>query len=186
MDFLARLYEKFKEYDNNDNADEKKNNNRYGFFDTLIDLMISILKDEKSSKGLNAMECFSKSQEMLLRRPQSLKLYFETLNEFSEDVRKQIIQQEKCVLEYNMLISQPPKDWQKIWFDNIKKYDKIILYGKCQNKECSSHGPVIYDYYGYRKAISQSTDNRYSKTKCTQCNAENALHVYYSMDNFDI
>ena len=172
MDFLARLYEKFK---------------KYGLFDILVELVIlllkSPLKDEKSPKYPNVAEYISFAQSIILHKyPQSLKLYFQTLNDFPEDVRKLIIHQEKATFENEMLVHQPPKNWQRSWSENVNNYDKIVLVGMCQ--KCSISGPVTCSYYSYRKAMAISPSIDYSLMNCPKCNTKNAFHIYDSMDKF--
>jgi hypothetical protein len=172
MDFLAKLYEKFK---------------KHGLFDILIELVVlslkSSLEDEKSRRYQHVAEYFSFAQSIILHKyPQSFKLYFETLNDFPDHLRKLIIQQEKATFEYEMLVHQPPKNWQRVWSENVNNYDKIVLVGKCQ--KCSISGPVICTYYDYRKVMAISPNIDYSLMNCSKCNAKNTLHIYDSMDKF--
>jgi len=168
MDFLARIYDKFYEH---------------SLFDHLITLVILSIKNQKFP---NIAEYFSFTQSIILNK--SLDLYFEALKDFQTDVRRKIIEEEKYVFESTMWISQPPKIWHEVCSENKNNHDKIVLYGKCQNKDCSVDGHVIYDYYAYRKAIASSPDpySRYSVMECQECKIENAFHVYSSMNNFGI
>lgn len=97
-------------------------------------------------------------------------------------MRKLIIHQEKATFENEMLVHQPPKNWQRSWSENVNNYDKIVLVGMCQ--KCSISGPVTCSYYSYRKAMAISPSIDYSLMNCPKCNTKNAFHIYDSMDKF--
>jgi hypothetical protein len=167
-DFLAKIYEKFKEV---------------GFFDTIIINLIAVLESGLYHYS-NAIEYLSHALNLVLiggkTRVKSYELYREALDEFPEDTRRIIIHHEKNIVEYNFLVAQPPKNWQKVWLDNINNSDKLVLYAVCQNKECSCQYPVVANYYDYRQAKSLSPHN-YLYSSCVKCKTKDSLHVYDSL-----
>jgi hypothetical protein len=74
-------------------------------------------------------------------------LFRKALDEPPEDTRRNVIRSEKTIIENKgFLLYQPPKIWEKAWQDNINNYDKLVLYGVCENKECSRQYPVVASY----------------------------------------
>ena len=115
----------------------------------------------------------------------SYELFQKALDEFPEDIRKIIIHHEKHSIENMFVECQPPKDWEKAWLDNINNYDKVVLYGICRNKQCSSHYPVVVSYYDYRYYQSVSPYN-YLQADCTVCKTQGSLNIYNSIQNLKL
>ena len=91
-----------------------------------------------------------------------LKLYLQTFDELSEDVRKILMYSEKFASESRLLESGPPKQWYKRWLENINNHNRIVLCGKCQNKGCLAHFIFVDDTYNYIRKTSLS-DKIYSE-----------------------
>jgi hypothetical protein len=113
-----------------------------------------------------------------------LKLYLQAINELPKDVKKILMYSEKFVSESRLLESSPPKEWYKLWLENINDHNRIVLCGKCQNKECSIYVIFIDEIYNYIRKTSLS-DKIYYEADCTRCSTKNSLHIYTSMDALD-
>lgn len=178
-DFLAKIYEKFMEYDEN---------HQVSFFDRIIINLINVL-ESGNFHYTNAIEYLSHALDLVLRsgntRVKAQELFRKALDELPEDVRRIVIRHEKSIIENNFVSCQPPKDWEKVWQDNINNYDKLVLYGICQNKECSSRSPVIANYYEYRYYQSISP-HHYLLADCRACRTKGSLNVYDSLENLKL
>ncbi|MDF2738382.1 MAG: hypothetical protein K0S93_2242 [Nitrososphaeraceae archaeon] len=99
-------------------------------------------------------------------------IFLDTLNKLDDEVKKIILYHEKGDIESRIHLSQPTKDWEVLWVQNIDDYSNLTLYGKC--KVCFIKYPIMVDYFYYRSNILPS--NILIK-KCIKCNSENSLIV---------
>jgi hypothetical protein len=111
-DFLAEFYHKLIDYDNN--------NNQPGLCDNVIRQKISALENDTYHK---AIDYFDHHLQTILLTPSGdlqtkqtiLRLYLQTLDELPEDTRRMTMRHDKNFFESKMLMSQPPKEWSKVW-----------------------------------------------------------------------
>jgi hypothetical protein len=133
-----------------------------------------------------AIEYLSKAVNILLTDNRTCEmavgLYLEALDECPDNTRKNVMTLEKAEIESKFVISQPSKDWEEKYRENINNCDTLVLYGVCQNKKCSRRGyPVLFNFYYYRKKIASSkTDFNYLTEDCVYCNTKNSLCVFNS------
>jgi hypothetical protein len=101
-----------------------------------------------------------------------------------------IIAHEKTEIESRFVNSQPSKDWEGVWFQNLNKLDILVLYGVCQNKECKRrYRQVLTPYRIYRKGLVWARTVNYGDGfepihyftgDCQFCKTKDSLYVFDS------
>jgi len=185
-EFLAEFYHKLIEYDNNNNKD----NNHSGLCDGVIRQIISAFENESHDK---AFDYFDHLQTILLKpvgdlqtKQTILNLYLQTLDEVPKDTYEMVMYHDKDFFEYKMSMSQPRKEWSKIWKENRTNCDTIVICCTCKNNDCpryNNDGTLICDYYSYITARSLSAEDSYSQMDCPECKTQKSLYVYDTMNN---
>ena len=100
----------------------------------------------------------------------------DTLHKLDDNVKKIILYHEKGDIESRIHLSQPSKDWEELWLENLDNYSNLTLYGKC--KKCFKQYPLTVDYFYYRNNILPSN---ILITKCSECNSDNSLKVSWNL-----
>jgi hypothetical protein len=128
-----------------------------GIFDQMILALVNLLNSRKYHfpKGveyLSAAHTFILTDKNTAKT--ALDLFFKALYELPEETRKIVIAHEKAGIESRFVLSQPSKDWERKWLENLTKYDTLVLYAVCQNKECKRRCyPVYMPYCVYREKL---------------------------------
>jgi hypothetical protein len=187
-EFLAEFYHKLIEYDNNNN--NNNDNNQSGLCDGVIRQIISAFENESHNK---AFDYFDHLQTILLKpvgdlqtKQTILNLYLQTLEEVPKDTCEMVMYHDKDFFENKMSMSQPRKEWSKIWKENRTNYDTIVICCTCKNNDCpryNNDGTLICDYYSYITARSLSAEDSYSQMDCPECKTQKSLYVYDTMNN---
>jgi hypothetical protein len=185
-DFLAEFYHKLIEYDNNNN------NKQPGVCDRVVKQIISAIEDQDNVHA-RAIDLENVLRTILLKpvgdlqtKQTILRLYMQALDEVPEDTRRMTMYHDKNFFESKMLMSQPPKEWSRVWEKYTSKYDMIVACGRCLNKECSTYkqnSTFVCDYYSFISALALSADNGYSEMECSECKDQKSFHIYNSMSN---
>jgi hypothetical protein len=183
-DFLARVYAKYMEKDLWASPFIPKNARK--IFDRIIIVLIHLLSSGKF-QAPKAIEYLSKAHDIVIKDKENReilqRLYFDALGELQEDIRKKFIAHEKAAIENDFVISQPSKDWEDTYFENLTNYDTLVLYAICQNKQCEKRYPTIINYYDYKKKLQSSPVNsNYLIENCKYCSTKNSLHVFDSFE----
>ena len=88
----------------------------------------------------------------------ALRLYLMALDEFPDKIKNIIMAHEKTVIESRFLTSQPTKDWEEAWLENINNHGPVVLYAVCQNKDCETRCyPVLM--HVNRKHLHRNVNN---------------------------
>jgi hypothetical protein len=187
-EFLAEFYHKLIEYDNNNN--NNNDNNQSGLCDGVIRQIISAFENESHNK---AFDYFDHLQTILLKpvgdlqtKQTILNLYLQTLEEVPKDTCEMVMYHDKDFFENKMSMSQPRKEWSKIWKENRTNYDTIVICCTCKNNDCpryNNDGTLVCDYYSYITARSLSAEDSYSQMDCPECKTQKSLYVYDTMNN---
>jgi hypothetical protein len=185
-EFLAEFYHKLIEHDNNNN------NYQPGVCDSVIRQIMSAFKDGSITHD-KTIYYFDHLQTILLKpvgdlqtKQTILRLYQQTLDGVPEDTRRMTMYHDKNFFEGKMLMSQPPKEWSKVWEKYITNYDMIVACGRCLNKECSTYkqnATFVCDYYSFISTLALSADNGYSEMECSECKDQKSFHIYNNMNN---
>jgi hypothetical protein len=183
-EFLADFYHKLIVYDNN-------NKNQSSICDGVIRQIISAFKD-RFNTHYKAIDYFDHLQTILLKpvgdletKKTILRLYQQTLDEVPEDTRRMTMRHDKNFFESKMEMSQPPKEWSKVWEKYVTNYDMIVACGRCLNKQCSTYkqnSTFVCDYYSFISSMALSADNGYSEIECSQCKDQKSFHIYNSVN----
>ena len=201
-DFLLRFYTKCMDFDISNNCPfvptgENKKRLGIGIFDQIILALVNILITDKFHfpKGI---EYLSASHTFILTSKYTanvaLRLYLMTLDEFPDKIKNIIMAHEKTVIESRFLTSQPTKDWEEAWLENINNHGTIVLYAVCQNKDCETRCyPVLMPYRSYREALVTASKTvsyndgfpplRHIIGDCQICKTKDGVFVFDSYEN---
>lgn len=124
----------------------------------------------------------------------AFRLYLMALDEFPGKIRNMIMAHEKTVIESRFLTSQPSKDWEETWLENINNHDIIVLYAVCQNEGCEAGCyPVLMPYHFYREKLvttSKTADYKdgfppvhYMIGDCQICKTKDSMFIFDSYEN---
>ncbi len=95
-------------------------------------------------------------------------IFVEVIDELEEKMKQIIMFHFKADIENQIHTSQPPRDWEKIWIQNINDCTKFVLYGTCSN--CYQKYPVLVDFYVFQR-------NANPKMDCDKCKGKDTLQV---------
>ena len=193
-EFLAGFYTKCIEFDKLNNCpymtfDGKGRRLWIGLFDRIILALIYGLS-KWNCHFPNGMQYLSKAHTFILTSKESadaaLNLYFMALDEFPSKKRKMFVAHEKAQIESEFIISQPSKDWEEAWLENITTHETLVLYSVCQNKDCKARcRPVLMPYRLYRQKLVTASKiinyndgfppMRYILDDCAYCETKNSV-----------
>lgn len=166
-DYLFVIFKKMMKYDN-----ETHN----GFFDLFILNLINLLCTNQYQSH-NSVQYLSKALDIMFKQKKTSRicqsLYIKALEEFPDRIRNIILYHEKAFSESFFVLSQPPKDWDELWIDNIGNYSTLVLYGVCQNQKCAKKYATTINYYEYRKGNLIAD--------CKLCRSKGSLRIYDSL-----
>ncbi len=100
--------------------------------------------------------------------------------------------EEKLAIESGLIMSQPSKDYEETWLENITNHGIFVLYSVCQNKDCKARcRPVLIPYHLYRqRLVTASTiinyDDGFPPMRCIidNCNTCRTKGSVYILDSF--
>ena len=159
-DFLSKIYDEM---------------NKQGHSQLFIDFFIKLLH-QNSHKIKTIIDALNLTLYTLLMSEKSYlifkEIFINTLNGLEDEIKKIILYHEKAEIESRIHLSQPPKDWEVQWIENLHNYSNLTLYGKC--KICYEKYPITIDYLYYRNNILPSN---FLNIKCVKCNSEESFIV---------
>ena len=152
-----------------------------GYSQLFIDIFIEVLH-----KNINKIKTIEDALNITLRfllmneKTHVIfnKIYVNTINKFEDKIKKIILYHEKAEIESRIHLSQPPKDWENLWIENLQNYSKLTLYSKCNT--CHEKYPVLIDYFYY---INNILPSNFLTIKCIKCNSDNSLTVSSDLSN---
>ena len=95
-------------------------------------------------------------------------IFVEVIDGLEEKMKQIIMFHFKADIENQIHTSQPPRDWEKMWIENIHDCSKFVLYGICNN--CYQKYPVLVDFYVFQR-------NANPKMDCDKCKGKDTLQV---------
>lgn len=198
--FLLGFYAKCRQFDISNQCPfvtPNVNQIGIGLFDQIILALVRGLNNT-NFRFPNGIEYLSAAHTHVLTNKETalaaLELYLMALDEFPDYEKKLIMAHEKTQIENELIISQPSKDWEKVWYENRGDQETLVLYAVCTNKVCKTRcRPLLIPYRLYRhKLVTASKIINYDDgfppirciiEDCHTCRIKNSVYVLDSFVN---